>query len=68
MSASLPILIYLLYRFEEYLYISPLLYPLNCLKAVSPEIKALKEHLCEVRAKLLEVIDLLTIFYNNYSL
>lgn len=46
---------YILYRFEDYLDISPHLYPLNCLKAVTPEIKALKDHLCEVRSKLLEV-------------
>ena len=42
-------------RFEEYLEISPKLYPLNCLKAVSAEIKVLKDRLCEVRSKLLEV-------------
>lgn len=43
-------------RFEDYLAISPRLYPINCLKSVSPEIRVLKDHLCEVRAKLLEVI------------
>ena len=42
-------------RFEECLLISPHLYPLNCLKSVSAEIKCLKDHLCEVRSKLLEV-------------
>ena len=43
------------FRFEEYLDISPKLFPLNCLKSVSAEIKLLKDHLCEVRSKLLEV-------------
>ena len=42
-------------RFEEYLEISPKLYPLNCLRAVSAEMKVLKDRLCEVRSKLLEV-------------
>ena len=35
--------------------ISPNLFPLNCLKSVSAEIKLLKDHLCEVRSNLLEV-------------
>ena len=43
------------FRFEEYLDISPCLFPLNCLKSVSAEIKLLKDHLCEVRSNLLEV-------------
>ena len=43
-------------QFEEYLTISPRLYPLNCLSAVSKEIKDLKERLCEVRSELVEVI------------
>lgn len=42
-------------KFEDYLDISTHLYPLNCLKAVSAEIKTLKEHLCEVRSRLLKV-------------
>ena len=42
-------------QFEEYLDISPQLYPLNCLKSVSAEIRALKERLCIVRSKLVEV-------------
>ena len=42
-------------RFEEYLEISPKLYPLNCLRAVSAEMKVLKDRLCEVRSRLLEV-------------
>jgi len=42
-------------RFEEYLEISPKLYPLNCLRAVTPEMKVLKDQLCEVRSKLIEV-------------
>lgn len=42
-------------QFEEYLDISPQLYPLNCLKSVSAEIRALKERLCVVRSKLVEV-------------
>ena len=42
-------------QFEEYLEISPNLYPLNCLRAVSSEMKELKERLCEVRAKLIDV-------------
>lgn len=42
-------------RFEEYLEISPKLYPLNCLRAVTPEMKVLKDRLCEVRSKLIEV-------------
>lgn len=41
--------------FEEYLDVSPHLYPINCLRALSPEMKTLKEHLCAVRSKLLEV-------------
>ena len=41
--------------FEEHLDVSPRLYPLNCLKAVSVEMKVLKEQLCVVRSKLLEV-------------
>lgn len=48
-----------IHRFEDYLDISTDLYPLNCLKAVTPEIKALKDHLCEVRSKLIEVILLI---------
>ena len=42
-------------QFEEYLSISPRLYPLNCLSAVSKEMKDLKEKLCEVRSELVEV-------------
>ena len=42
-------------RFEEYLEISPKLYPLNCLRAVTPEMKVLKDRLCEVRSKLINV-------------
>ena len=42
-------------QFEEYLSISPRLYPLNCISAVSKEIKDLKERLCEVRSELVEV-------------
>ena len=42
-------------QFEEYLTISPRLYPLNCLSSVSKEIKDLKERLCEVRSELVEV-------------
>ena len=41
-------------EFEEYLEISPQLYPLNCLRAVSPKIRALKERLCTVRSQLVE--------------
>lgn len=37
---------------------SPYLYPLDCLKSVSLEIKALRDHLCEVRSKLVEVRSL----------
>ena len=44
-------------QYEEYLDISPQLYPLNCLKAVSVEIRALKERLCVVRSKLVDVRD-----------
>ena len=44
-------------QYEEYLDISPQLYPLNCLKAVSAEIRALKERLCVVRSKLVDVRD-----------
>ena len=44
------------YRFEECLDISPQLYPMNCLRAVSTEIGHFKEQLCEIRSKLLEVI------------
>lgn len=46
-------------QFEEYLSISPRLYPLNCLSTVSKEIKELKERLCEVRSELVEVNDFL---------
>ena len=42
-------------QFVEYLKISSHLYPLNCLRAVSLEMKELKEQLCEVRANLIEV-------------
>ena len=42
-------------QFEEYLDISPQLYALNCLKSVSTEIRALKERLCTVRSKLVDV-------------
>ena len=42
-------------QFCEYLDISEQLYPLNCLKSVSPEIRALKGELCTVRSKLVEV-------------
>ncbi len=42
-------------QFVEYLKISPHLYPLNCLRAVSLEMKELKERLREVRANLIEV-------------
>ncbi len=42
-------------RFEEYLDVSAHLYPLNCLRAVSPEIRRFKEHLCESRSNLLDV-------------
>ena len=42
-------------QFVEYLEISSHLYPLNCLRAVSLEMKDLKERLCEVRANLIQV-------------
>ena len=49
-------------KFGQYLEVSEILYPLNCLKAVSPEIRVLKERLCVVRSKLLEVGLAMTLF------
>ena len=56
-------------QFEEYLNISPRLYPLNCLSSVSKEIKELKERLCEVRSELIEVssFNYFQFHFNMYS-
>ena len=57
--STLNLLKIITYRFAEYLDISPQLYPMNCLKAVSTEISRFKEQLCEIRSSLLEVIILI---------
>ena len=49
-------------QYEEYLNISPRLYPLNCLTSVSPEIRALKERMCEVRSELVEVSHIYVLY------
>ncbi len=49
------IIVIIAFRFQDFLNISPHIFPINCLRAVSPEITQLKEHLCEVRGNLIQV-------------
>lgn len=42
-------------RYEEYLDIEPFLFPLDCRRATSPEMRAVKEQLSRVRRRLIQV-------------